>query len=152
MPVIEEPTGVPVEDGPRCGHWMRRQQAYCARKPHSSGQHSAAGDAVPTEASTDAVCGYWMKIAKDTCGRKPNHPGKHITPKALKQQVDNRPRKTTRRVGVRLSDDPRPGSAGTGRTSSSGSGSPRRSSSDVSKSRGTPAPSAVIRSKAASAS
>jgi hypothetical protein len=85
---------------------MRRQKAHCTRKPHSSGQHSAVGDSIPTDASSDDVCGYWMKVAKDTCGRKPLHPGKHITAKALKQQVANRPRKTTRRRGVRLSDDP----------------------------------------------
>lgn len=52
------------------------------------------------------LCGEWMPKAGTTCGRRPSHPGKHITAQALKQQVDNRPRKTTRRVGVRLRDDP----------------------------------------------
>jgi len=47
-----------------------------------------------------------MPRAQDTCGRRSGHPGKCVTARALKQAVDNRPRKTPRRRGVRLADDP----------------------------------------------
>jgi Recombination endonuclease VII len=47
-----------------------------------------------------------MPIAQAPCGRRPGHPGKCITAKALQTMVDNRPRKTTRRRGKRLADDP----------------------------------------------
>lgn len=52
------------------------------------------------------LCEHWMPKAQAACGRKLDHAGKHITAKALKAMVDNRPRKTTRRRGVRLSDSP----------------------------------------------
>jgi hypothetical protein len=58
----------------------------------------------PTRAR--AVCGKWMPKAQASCGRKPLHPGKGITAQALKQQVDNRPRMTARKVGVRDPDGP----------------------------------------------
>jgi hypothetical protein len=53
-----------------------------------------------------ARCGKWMPRAGAVCGRKPDHAGKCTTARALKQQVDNRPRKTTRKRGVRSASDP----------------------------------------------
>lgn len=52
------------------------------------------------------LCGKWMPQAKTYCGRKPLHKGIHATPEALARQAANRPRKTTRRRGVRGSDNP----------------------------------------------
>lgn len=47
------------------------------------------------------LCGKWMPVAGAPCGRKLDHAGKHVTAKALQQMVDNRPRKTSRKRGVR---------------------------------------------------
>ena len=52
------------------------------------------------------LCGKWMPKAEATCGRKAGHAGKCVTALALQTMVDNRPRKTSRRRGVRASDDP----------------------------------------------
>jgi hypothetical protein len=67
---------------------------------------SASDEGTGMPAADRPLCGKWMPRAKAHCGRKPLHPGKCITAKALKQQVDNRPRKSTRKRGVRLGDDP----------------------------------------------
>lgn len=72
---------------------MRRQQAYCARKILHTGQHSVAGDAVPTAAS-GPICGHLMPRSKTICARKPGHAGDHRSARAL---ADHRQRITVRR-------------------------------------------------------
>lgn len=61
----------------------------------ASDQPTAGGD----------VCGKWMPKAKVYCARKPLHPVKCLTPEAYGYHADNRPRKTSRRRGVRAGDD-----------------------------------------------
>ena len=51
-------------------------------------------------------CGKWMPRAGAPCGRKLDHAGKCTSATALKQQVENRPRKTARKRGFRSADDP----------------------------------------------
>jgi hypothetical protein len=51
-------------------------------------------------------CGKWMPSRQTYCARPPGHSGKCISEAALLQRAMNRPRKTTRRRGVRGADDP----------------------------------------------
>jgi hypothetical protein len=57
-------------------------------------------------ASGKPTCGKWMPKAKATCARRPDHPGKCATVAAYVERNGNRPRKTARRRGVRVGDDP----------------------------------------------
>jgi len=49
----------------------------------------------------DGLRNHWMERAKEYCGRKPNHRGDHRRRSSL---TDSRPRKTARRIGVRVPD------------------------------------------------
>jgi hypothetical protein len=57
-------------------------------------------------ATVGDLCGKWMPRARTTCARKPSHPGKCISAEALANHADRRPRKTERRRGTRIDDDP----------------------------------------------
>jgi hypothetical protein len=55
------------------------------------------------EAGVSKLCLKWMPRSATYCARQGGHPGKCLTAAAL---VDRRPRKTSRRRGVRIEDDP----------------------------------------------
>lgn len=94
---------MPGSSDATCGHWMRRQGAHCARQPHSTGQHSVRPDPDRVMVAADNLCGIWISPARTFCARRPNHKGKdHRTAEAM---ADKRPRKTTRRRGVRQKPD-----------------------------------------------
>jgi hypothetical protein len=96
MSAAEQAIPIQQPGGPACGSWMRRQKAHCARQAGHPGQHGVRPD--PVRVLIDGICGIWIERAGSPCARRPLHRGDHRTAEAL---ADKRPRRTTRRSGVR---------------------------------------------------
>jgi hypothetical protein len=100
MLASNESTDRPAEPGPPCGHWMPRLQAHCTRSASHPGRHRSRSAEPPGDRP---ACGRWMPRKKSACARKPGHQGACRSAESL---IQNRPRKTSRRIGVRVADDP----------------------------------------------
>jgi hypothetical protein len=100
MSASNEPADDQGAPGPLCEHWMPRLQARCTRKPLHPGPHRARHSGPPGDRP---ACGRWMPLKKTACARKLGHLGECRSAESL---IERRPRKTTRRIGVRVADDP----------------------------------------------